>query len=53
MARMAAAKSKDDQRLEGIRIARESISAIRSRIAGIQVSAPFGNVATAIAVAVD
>jgi len=32
------------------RSARESIEAIRSRIQGVQVSAPFGNVVTAIAV---
>ncbi len=51
MARMAAAKSKEEQREEGIKIARESVAGIRSRINGIQVSAPFGNVGTAIAVA--
>jgi len=50
MARMAKAQTKEEQRDEGIRIARESIEAIRSRIQGVQVSAPFGNVATAIAV---
>jgi homocysteine S-methyltransferase len=48
--RMARAKSKEDQTREGIAIARESVAAVRSRIRGVQVSAPFGNVATALAV---
>ena len=50
MERMARGTTKEEQRAEGIRIAREAVAAIRSRIAGIQVSAPFGNVKTAIAV---
>jgi homocysteine S-methyltransferase len=50
MSRMARDDDKDAQREEGIRIARESVAALRRRVQGIQVSAPFGNVATAIAV---
>ena len=36
--------------LLGIQIAREAVAAIRDRVAGVQVSAPFGNVKTAAAV---
>ena len=50
MVRMAKANTKEGQRDVGIQIARESIDAIRSRIQGVQVSAPFGNVNTAIRV---
>lgn len=50
MSRMAAADGKEAQRVEGIGIAIESVNAIRAAVAGIQVSAPFGNVDTAIAV---
>jgi methionine synthase / methylenetetrahydrofolate reductase(NADPH) len=50
MRRMAAAKTKDEQRFEGINIARECVDKIRNSIHGIQVSAPFGNVNTAIKV---
>lgn len=50
MDRMASAKSKEEQLLEGIKIARESVDGVRSRVQGVQVSAPFGNVATAISV---
>ncbi len=50
MARMARAESKEDQRNEGIAIARESIAQIHHAIRGVQVSAPFGNVNTALAV---
>ncbi len=48
--RMAKGSSKEDQRQIGIDIAREAVAAIRSRLAGIQVSAPLGNVGTALAV---
>lgn len=48
MERMASADTKEAQREEGIKIARESVEKLRSRIQGIQVSAPFGNVQTAI-----
>lgn len=50
MTRMATADSKEAQRRVGIAIARECIEAIRHTVQGIQVSAPFGNVQTAIAV---
>ena len=51
--RMGRPATKEDQRKVGIEIAREAIAAIRDRVAGVQVSAPFGNVNTAIAVAQD
>ena len=50
MKRMEKADTKEAQREEGIAIAKEAIAAIRDRIQGVQVSAPFGNVGTAIAV---
>ena len=50
MRRMARADSKEAQREEGIGIARECVARLRPRIRGVQVSAPFGNVATALAV---
>jgi len=50
MERMAQAVSKKEQKAEGIAIARESIEKIRSAVQGVQISAPFGNVQTAIAV---
>ncbi len=50
MARMALAESKEDQLKTGIDIAREAIACIRDRVAGVQVSAPFGNIQTALAV---
>ena len=50
MERMATVNTKEGQRQEGIKIARESIAVIKDRIQGIQVSAPFGNVNTAISV---
>ena len=50
MKRMEKADTKEAQREEGIAIAKEAIEAIRDRIQGVQVSAPFGNVGTAIAV---
>ena len=50
MERMAAAPDRDAQKAEGIAIARESLAAIRDRVAGVQVSAPFGNVAFALEV---
>ena len=50
MARMARPETREEQRLEGIAIAREAVAAIRSVVRGIHVSAPFGNIATAIAV---
>ncbi len=50
MERMAAVTGREEQRAEGIAIARELIAAIRERVAGVQVSAPLGNVTTALAV---
>ena len=50
MERMAKGTTKEEQRAEGIQIAREAIEAIRGKVAGVQVSAPFGNVMTAAAV---
>ncbi len=50
MKRMASVDGKDDQRQEGIAIAREMVDRVRDRIAGIQVSAPFGNIDTALGV---
>ncbi|MBS1371176.1 MAG: bifunctional homocysteine S-methyltransferase/methylenetetrahydrofolate reductase [Lentisphaeria bacterium] len=50
MKRMATAKTRDEQRDAGIEIARESIEAVRGRVQGIQVSAPFGNVGLALRV---
>ena len=48
--RMARSEDRDVQRQTGIEIARESIAAIRSAVQGVQVSAPFGNVAHALKV---
>ncbi len=48
MERMAKADAKQAQKEEGIRIARKIVAKIRGYVAGIQVSAPFGNVGTAI-----
>jgi homocysteine S-methyltransferase len=50
MDRMAKADTKEAQRQTGIDIARESVERIRDRVSGIQVSAPFANVSTALAV---
>ena len=53
MTRMAAAKTRDEQRDTGVAIARENIAEIRERVQGIQVSAPFGNVELALKVLAD
>jgi len=53
MERMAAATSREDQLAAGIQIARESVARVRDRVAGIQVSAPLGNIETAWAVIED
>ena len=50
MRRMAAVESREDQLKVGVEIARESVERVRDRVVGIQVSAPFGKVATALAV---
>lgn len=53
MARMGKAETREEQREAGIAIARESVAAIRQAVAGIQVSAPFGRVETALAVTAE
>ena len=50
MIRMAHAEGREAQRNLGIAIARETVEKIRGYVCGIQVSAPFGNVETALAV---
>lgn len=50
MRRMGAAATKQEQYEVGIAIAREAIMAIRDKVAGVQVSAPFGKVDGALAV---
>jgi homocysteine S-methyltransferase len=50
MQRMASVDSREGQLAVGIEIARESVDRVRDRVAGIQVSAPFGNIDTALAV---
>lgn len=48
--RMSKAQTREQGRILGVEIARELIAAIEDRVAGFAVSAPFGNVATALAV---
>jgi methionine synthase I (cobalamin-dependent)/5,10-methylenetetrahydrofolate reductase len=50
MQRMASVESREGQLAMGIEIARESVARVRDRVAGIQVSAPFGKIETALAV---
>jgi len=50
MERMASVESREGQLAGGIQIARESVDRVRDRVAGIQVSAPFGNIDAACAV---
>ncbi|HEQ71511.1 MAG TPA: bifunctional homocysteine S-methyltransferase/methylenetetrahydrofolate reductase, partial [Spirochaetia bacterium] len=50
MKRMERCRSKEEARREGVMLAREMVTAIRGAIAGIQVSPPFGRLATALAV---
>lgn len=50
MSRMEKADTKEAQKEEGIAIAKESVDKVKDSVQGIQVSAPFGNVNTAIAV---
>ena len=40
----ASAGSKEDQTKVGVDIAREAIERIRTRVRGVQVSAPFGRI---------
>jgi homocysteine S-methyltransferase len=46
--RMRKAPDKDAQRDEGLAIARETLLEVRELVQGVQVSAPFGNVAYAL-----
>ena len=48
MERMASAKTKEEQKVMGVAIARESLAKVRPYISGVQVSAPFGNVQLAL-----
>jgi methionine synthase I (cobalamin-dependent)/5,10-methylenetetrahydrofolate reductase len=48
--RMRAATTKEQGRALGVEIARELVTTTRDRVAGFAVSAPFGNVDTALAV---
>jgi homocysteine S-methyltransferase len=50
MERMAAVEGREEQMAMGVRIAQESVARIHDRVAGIQVSAPFGKIETALAV---
>jgi homocysteine S-methyltransferase len=50
MQRMASVESREDQLRMGIEIARESVERVRDRVAGIQVSAPFGKIEIALSV---
>jgi len=50
MERMRKAGDKESARRVGIETAREILDAVRPYVAGVQVSAPFGNVETALAV---
>lgn len=48
--RMASVSGREEQLAMGVRIARESVRRVQDRVAGIQVSAPLGKIATALAV---
>jgi homocysteine S-methyltransferase len=50
MDRLASVESREDQMKMGIEIAQEAVRRIHDSVAGIQVSAPLGKVATALAV---
>lgn len=50
MERMAAVDSREEQRAVGIAIAREAVEELHSCIQGVQVSAPFGNIDSALEV---
>jgi len=52
VARIEAAESAEEQLAAGIAIAREAVQAVRGLVAGVQVSAPLGNVQAALAVLV-
>lgn len=48
MEKMASVSSREDQLQMGIEIARQSVERISDRVAGIQVSAPFGKISIAL-----
>jgi homocysteine S-methyltransferase len=48
--RMSQAKTREQGRALGIEIAQELVAKVRSSVAGLAVSAPFGNVQTALTV---
>jgi homocysteine S-methyltransferase len=50
MDRMASVESREGQLAVGIEIAREAVDRVRDRVAGVQASAPFGNIDAACAV---
>jgi len=50
MEKMASVTSREDQLKMGIEIARQAIERIRDRVAGVQVSAPFGKIQVALEV---
>ncbi len=47
MARMAAVKTPEEGRIEGVKIAREMLAEARPMVEGVQVSAPFGRYSVA------
>jgi len=49
--RMRRADTKEKARAEGVAIAQESLAALLAHVQGVQISAPFGRVATALEVA--
>ena len=51
MERMRKAENAEAARQEGINIAREMVAAVKSMVAGVQLSAPFGRYTMAIEVA--
>jgi hypothetical protein len=50
---MGSVSGREDQLKIGIEIARESVARIRPQVRGIQVSAPLGKIANALAVLED
>lgn len=50
MQRMGSVESREGQMAMGVRIAQEMVARLHQRLAGIQVSAPFGKIDTALAV---
>ena len=50
MQRMGSVEGREEQMAMGIRIAQEMVARIHQRVAGIQVSAPFGKIDTALGV---